>query len=52
MGGALISTDDACHWITIAIILHNLIIDVESSKSAGYFGQDHGHAEEYIDKGQ
>ena len=43
---------DACRWITIAIILHNLIIDVEGSKSAGHFGQEHGHAEEYVDRGQ
>ena len=43
---------DACRWITIAIILHNLIIDVEGSKSAGHFGQEHGHTEEYIDRGQ
>ena len=43
---------DACRRITIAIILHDLIIDVEGSKSAGHFAQDHGHAEEYIDRGQ
>ena len=23
----------ACHWITVAIILHNLIIDVEGTAS-------------------
>lgn len=36
----------ACRWITIAIIFHNLIIDVEGSKSAAHFKGEHGHTEE------
>ncbi|KDR82165.1 hypothetical protein GALMADRAFT_60176 [Galerina marginata CBS 339.88] len=41
----------ACRWITIAIILHNLIIDVEGSKSGARFAVDHGQAEELEDRG-
>ena len=41
----------ACRWITIAIILHNLIIDVEGSKSGAHFTKDHGQAEEFEDCG-
>ena len=41
----------ACQWITIAIILHNLILDVEGSKSAAHFAGDHHHADEYEDHG-
>ena len=41
----------ACRWITIAIILHNLIIDVEGSKSGAHFAKDHGQAEEFEDCG-
>jgi len=41
----------ACHWITIAIILHNLVIDVEGSKSGTHFATDHSQAEEYEDRG-
>jgi hypothetical protein len=41
----------ACRWITIAIILHNLIIDVEDAKSGAHFGMDHGQPEEYEDRG-
>ena len=36
----------ALRWITVAIILHNLIIDVEGGSSLTYFMADHGHAEE------
>ncbi|KAF8816059.1 hypothetical protein BYT27DRAFT_7221783 [Phlegmacium glaucopus] len=42
----------ACRWITIAIIFHNLIIDVEGQTFAAYFAQDHGQAEEEEDRGQ
>jgi hypothetical protein len=42
---------EACQWISIAIILHNLIIDVEGSKSAEYFGNVHGPNEEEDDAG-
>jgi len=41
----------ACRWITIAIILHNLIIDVEGSKSAAHFARDHHQTEEFEDHG-
>ena len=40
---------EACQWISVAIILHNLIIDVEGSKSAEYFGSVHGPNEEADD---
>lgn len=39
----------ACQWITICIILHNLIIDVEGSASAAAFQNLHGQAEEEED---
>jgi hypothetical protein len=41
----------ACRWITIAIILHNLVIDVEGGNSAGQFGGIHQKAEEETDRG-
>jgi len=41
----------ACRWITIAIILHNLVIDVEGGSGAGYFESIHGRAEEQEDRG-
>ena len=40
----------ACHWITIAIILHNLVIDVEGGDSVGQFGDIHRQAEEEVDR--
>jgi hypothetical protein len=42
--------DLACRWITIAIILHNLIIDVEGPNFAHYFQADHGQGEENDDR--
>jgi len=41
----------ALQWITTAIILHNLIIDVEGAASTTQFMADHGHAEELEDCG-
>jgi hypothetical protein len=41
----------ACRWITIAIILHNLIIDVEGAKSAEEFLPLHSRQEELDDRG-
>ena len=41
----------ACCWITIAIILHNLVIDVEGGDSVGQFGDIHWQAEEEVDRG-
>jgi hypothetical protein len=41
----------ACRWITIAIILHNLIIDFEGAKSTAHFAQDHHQPDEFDDHG-
>jgi hypothetical protein len=40
----------ACQWITIAIILHNLVINVEGGSSAGCFESIHGRVEEQEDR--
>ena len=48
------SPDDhiwACHWITVTIILHNLIIDVEGTASSQYFQPEHLGAQEVADTG-
>lgn len=42
---------EACRWITIAIILHNLVIDVEEKLGAAHFGNIHTRAEEEEDGG-
>ncbi|KAF8872549.1 hypothetical protein CPB84DRAFT_1897544 [Gymnopilus junonius] len=42
---------EACRWITIAIILHNLIIDVEGPDSAAEFIASHTAADEFEDAG-
>jgi hypothetical protein len=42
----------ACRWITVAIILHNLIIDVEGSASGAHFAHEHGREEEEEDRGR
>ena len=36
-------------WITVAIILHNLIIDVEGNSFASHFTPDHGCEQEFED---
>jgi hypothetical protein len=41
----------ACRWITIAIILHNLILDVEGATSTAHFAQDHQQEQEIEDRG-
>jgi len=41
----------ATRWITCAIILHNLVIDVEGGVSNAYFQPLHGHHEEQEDTG-
>lgn len=41
----------ACRWITVAIILHNLIIDVEGGRSGALFGGAHSAADEEADSG-
>ena len=38
--------------MTIAIILHNLVIDVEGAKSGGVFAATHTYAEEQEDRGE
>ncbi|KAF4614110.1 hypothetical protein D9613_008205 [Agrocybe pediades] len=42
----------ACKWITVAIILHNLVIDVEGKEAAEYFINAHTEAEEREDTGR
>jgi hypothetical protein len=41
----------ACQWVSIAIILHNLVIDVEGSESAAEFIPSHTSADEFDDAG-
>lgn len=41
----------ACWWVSIAIILHNLIIDVEGSDSGGEFMPNHTASQEEEDSG-
>jgi hypothetical protein len=41
----------ACRWITIAIILHNLIIDVEGKASGQHFQLAHPASQEEVDTG-
>ena len=41
----------ACQWIKVAIILHNLIIDVEGEVSGAQFSGLHTHIEEEEDAG-
>ena len=48
------SNDDhhsACQWITVAIILHNMIIDFEGNEAVEYFLPLHRAAEEQDDTG-
>ena len=40
----------ALQWITVAIILHNLVIEVEGRASGVQFLADHGHNEELDDR--
>lgn len=41
----------ACQWITIAIILHNMVIDIEGKEAVEYFLPIHQGAEEQNDAG-
>jgi hypothetical protein len=41
----------ALRWVTVAIILHNLVIDVEGAASGAAFRDIHGRAEEEEDRG-
>lgn len=42
----------ALQWITVAIILHNLVIEVEGRASGVQFLGDHGHNEELDGHGE
>ena len=41
----------ACRWIQVAIILHNIIIDIEGSASGAHFAPMHTHEDEEEDTG-
>ncbi|KIK14035.1 hypothetical protein PISMIDRAFT_47580, partial [Pisolithus microcarpus 441] len=40
---------EACRWMTIAIILHNLVIEVEGASQGAQFTSLHAHAQEEED---
>ena len=42
----------ATHWIKVAIILHNLVINVEGEVSGQWFAALHTHVEEVEDSGK
>ena len=42
----------ACQWMTIAIILHNIVIEVEGANQGEYFRVGHGQGEEEEDCGE
>jgi DDE superfamily endonuclease len=39
----------ACRWVTITIILHNIIVDLEGNKSAAAFAHVHTQVQEEED---
>ncbi|KIK73087.1 hypothetical protein PAXRUDRAFT_796128, partial [Paxillus rubicundulus Ve08.2h10] len=41
----------ACQWISICIILHNLVVEVEGGQHGAYFALQHGRVEEEEDRG-
>ncbi|KIK72232.1 hypothetical protein PAXRUDRAFT_181099, partial [Paxillus rubicundulus Ve08.2h10] len=41
----------ACQWITICIILHNLVIEVEGVQHRVYFASQHTIEQEEDDRG-
>lgn len=43
---------NACRWITIAIILHNIVVELEGRKSAIAFAHEHTNAQEEEDRGR
>lgn len=43
--------EHALCWITVAIILHNLIIDIEGHPFASHFLSDHSCEQEFGDRG-
>lgn len=42
---------NACMWISVAVILHNMVIDMEGNEAAQYFINAHGPQEEQNDTG-
>jgi DDE superfamily endonuclease len=42
---------EACRWMTIAIILHNIVIEVEGGMRGAYFSPIHTRYEEEDDRG-
>jgi hypothetical protein len=42
---------EACRWVTIAIILHNIVVQVEGEEFGAHFAAAHGAAEEGEDRG-
>ena len=42
---------EACRWITIAIILHNMVIDIDGANAATNFGGLHTVANKIEDRG-
>ncbi|KAJ7465212.1 hypothetical protein FB451DRAFT_1041829, partial [Mycena latifolia] len=38
-----------CRWVTITIILHNIVIKVERGEFTKHFSADHGAAQEQDD---
>jgi hypothetical protein len=41
----------ACQWVTVAIILHNMVVDVDGGQSGAAFSHIHTHQEEEEDRG-
>ena len=41
----------ACHWVTIAIILHNIIVELEDNKSVTAFAHVHTNVQEEDNRG-
>ena len=42
---------EACHWVTIAIILHNIVVELEDNKSVAAFAHVHTNVQEEEDRG-
>jgi DDE superfamily endonuclease len=42
---------EACRWVTIAIILHNIVVELEDTKSAPAFAHIHTNEQEEEDRG-
>lgn len=42
---------EACQWMTIAIVIHNIVIEVKGAKEGEYFSSIHTHTNEEKDSG-